>query len=94
MSFITRAYFIRRNSCGSLPVYTDIRNGRTKYLISIRNVQGKVDSLANDLKQSLFSHNSPQADRLKVQVVAQRHLVVSGGRWKNDVISWLTSKGF
>ncbi|KAG1819560.1 ribosomal protein L49/IMG2 [Suillus subaureus] len=87
-------FFIPRNSRGSLPVYTDIRNGGTKYIISIRNVQGKLDSLANDLKQSLFSHNSPQASRLKVQVIAQRHLVISGGRWKNDVINWLTSKGF
>ncbi|KAG1882962.1 ribosomal protein L49/IMG2 [Suillus subluteus] len=95
MSFITRAsYSIPRNSRGSLPVYTDIRNGGTKYTVSVRNVQGQLNSLANDLKQSLFSHNSPEANRLKVQVIAQRHLVISGGRWKNDVINWLTSKGF
>lgn len=96
MSFITRAtpYFIRRNSRGSLPVYTDVRNGGTKYLVTIRNVQGQINSLANDIKQSLFSHNSPEANRLKVQVIAQRHLVITGGRWKNDVISWLASKGF
>lgn len=36
-------YFIRRNSRGSLPVYTDIRNGGTRYLISIRNVQGQIN---------------------------------------------------
>ncbi|KAG2133865.1 ribosomal protein L49/IMG2 [Suillus cothurnatus] len=91
-SFFTRlSYNIPRNSRGSLPVYTDIRNGGSKYTISIRNVQGKVNSLANDLKQSLFSH---QTSRLKVQVIGQRHLVISGGRWKNDVINWLTSKGF
>ncbi|KAG1902458.1 ribosomal protein L49/IMG2 [Suillus fuscotomentosus] len=96
MSFITRAtpYFIQCNSHGSLPVYTNVRNGGTKYLVTIRNVQGQLNSLANDLKKSLFSHNSPEANRLKVQAIAQRHLVIMGGRWKNDVISWLTSKGF
>lgn len=36
-------YFIRRNSRGSLPVYTDIRNGGTRYLISIRNVNGQIN---------------------------------------------------
>ncbi|KAG0705373.1 ribosomal protein L49/IMG2 [Suillus ampliporus] len=87
-------YFIRRNSRGSLPVYTDIRNGGTRYLVLIRNVNGQINSLANDIKHSLFKHDSPEANRLKVQVIAQRHLVLSGGRWKNDVISWLMSKGF
>jgi hypothetical protein len=45
MSFIMQAtpYFIRRNSRGSLPVYTDVRNGGTKYLITIRNVQGQLN---------------------------------------------------
>ncbi|KAJ8581689.1 hypothetical protein M405DRAFT_832024 [Rhizopogon salebrosus TDB-379] len=87
-------YFIRRNSRGSLPVYTDIRNGGTRYLVSIRNVHGQINSLANELQQSLFKHGSPEANRLKVQVTAQRHVILSGGRWKNDVINWLMSKGF
>ncbi|KAG2351621.1 hypothetical protein BDR07DRAFT_1442928 [Suillus spraguei] len=82
MSFIAR-YAFTRNSRGSLPVYSDVRHGN-----------GQLNSLANDLKQSLFSHNSPEASRLKVQIMAQRHLVIKGGRWKNDVISWLTRKGF
>ncbi|KAG2355524.1 hypothetical protein BDR07DRAFT_1300675 [Suillus spraguei] len=92
MSFIAR-YRIPRNSRGSLPVYSDVRHGNGG-IVSIRNVQGQLNSLANDLKQSLFSHNSPEASRLKVQIMAQRHLVIKGGRWKNDVISWLTRKGF
>ncbi|KAG1736712.1 ribosomal protein L49/IMG2 [Suillus lakei] len=87
-------YYIRRNSRGSLPVYSDIRNGGTRYLVSIRNVQGQINSLANDIKQSLFTHDSKEASRIKVQVIAQRHLVLSGGRWKNNVINWLVSKGF
>lgn len=36
-------YRVRRNSHGSVPVYTDIRNGGTRYLVQIRNVEGNVD---------------------------------------------------
>jgi large subunit ribosomal protein L49 len=35
-------YYVPRNSRGSLPVYTDIRNGGTRRLVLIRNVQGNV----------------------------------------------------
>lgn len=36
-------YFIHRNSRGSIPVYTDIRNAGTRYLVQIRNVEGNVN---------------------------------------------------
>lgn len=36
-------YRVRRNSHGAVPVYTDIRNGGTRYLVQIRNVEGNVD---------------------------------------------------
>ncbi|KAJ8453762.1 hypothetical protein ONZ51_g13415 [Trametes cubensis] len=36
-------YRVRRNTRGSIPVYTDIRNGGTRYLVLIRNVEGSVD---------------------------------------------------
>jgi Mitochondrial large subunit ribosomal protein (Img2) len=35
-------YIVPRNSRGSLPVYSDVRNGGTRYLISIRNVEGNI----------------------------------------------------
>lgn len=56
MSFITRAtpYFVRRNSRGSLPVYTDVRNGGTKYLVTIRNVQGQLNVIHVFLSFLLF----------------------------------------
>ncbi|KAH7929771.1 hypothetical protein BV22DRAFT_1102257 [Leucogyrophana mollusca] len=87
-------YFLRRNSRGSLPVYTDVRNGGTKHLVLIRNVEGQITALANELQQSLFKHGSPEASRLKVETIGQRHLVLTGGRWKNDVMKWLMTKGF
>lgn len=35
-------YLVPRNSRGILPVYSDVRNGGTRYLISIRNVEGNI----------------------------------------------------
>lgn len=35
-------YFVPRNSKGSVPVYSDIRNNHTKHLTLIRNVEGSV----------------------------------------------------
>ncbi|KAI6043073.1 mitochondrial large subunit ribosomal protein-domain-containing protein [Pisolithus marmoratus] len=87
-------YFVRRNTRGSLPVYTDIRNGGTRYLVQIRNVEGQAQVLANELKTSLFEPNSPAAARLGVRVHDQRHIIITGGRWKVDVMAWLASKGF
>lgn len=36
-------YFVPRNSKGSLPVYTDIRNGGTRQLLLVRNVDGNAN---------------------------------------------------
>ncbi|TFK62200.1 hypothetical protein BDN72DRAFT_403763 [Pluteus cervinus] len=90
----THPYFVPRNSQGSLPVYTDIRNGGTRYLVLVRNVDGNAAALAKDLSSTLFDAASPEAARVKIQVTRDRHLVVSGGHWKNHVMEWLIKKGF
>lgn len=36
-------YHVLRNSQGSLPVYSDIRNQGSKYLLQVRNIEGDVD---------------------------------------------------
>ncbi|KAI0637094.1 mitochondrial large subunit ribosomal protein-domain-containing protein [Trametes polyzona] len=87
-------YRVRRNTRGSIPVYSDIRNGGTRYLVLIRNVEGNVDALAQDLKASLWPQGSPEAERMRVEVTPTRHVVLTGGRWKNSVISWLARRGF
>lgn len=51
-------------------------------------------SLARDLSESLFEKDTYEASRLKVQIAQNKHLIVSGGHWKNHVIEWLKSKGF
>lgn len=104
-------YFVRRNSRGSLPVYSDVRNAGTRYLVQIRNVDGNASvstafdylfyashtlrkSLAQDLRQSLFPKDSQHTQHLAVRVRHQRHIILSGGRFKRDVTAWLAAKGF
>ena len=38
----TRSYFVPRNTRSNLPVYSDIRNGGTRQLVLIRNVEGDI----------------------------------------------------
>ncbi|KAI0797867.1 hypothetical protein C8Q75DRAFT_801779 [Abortiporus biennis] len=86
-------YFVPRNSRGALPVYTDIRNSN-RYLTLIRNVEGSVDALVADIKRSLYPSGTPEAERLKIQTVRSRHIVLSPGNFKHDVVQWLQQKGF
>jgi large subunit ribosomal protein L49 len=53
-----------------------------------------TQALATDLASSLFPDGDPQASRLKIKVVNSKHVVLTGGRWKNKVVDWLTSRGF
>lgn len=39
---VKHPFFVPRNSNGNLPVYTDIRNGGTRILVSIRNIDGNA----------------------------------------------------
>ncbi|THV07894.1 hypothetical protein K435DRAFT_709018 [Dendrothele bispora CBS 962.96] len=87
-------YFVPRNSNGSLPVYSDIRNAGTRHLVLLRNIDGDPNALAQDLSQSLFASGTPESSKLKINVVRSKHLIISGGRWKNDVLEWLLRKGF
>lgn len=40
---VSYPYFVPRNTRGNLPVYTDIRNGGTRYIVLVRNVDGNVN---------------------------------------------------
>ncbi|KAF8905982.1 mitochondrial large subunit ribosomal protein-domain-containing protein [Gymnopilus junonius] len=87
-------YHVPRNTRGNLPVYSDVRNGGGRYLVLIRNIEGNVDALGKDLTGSLFAEGSYEASRLNVQNSHSKHLIISGGRWKNEVIEWLKKRGF
>ncbi|KIK63633.1 hypothetical protein GYMLUDRAFT_40701 [Collybiopsis luxurians FD-317 M1] len=87
-------FFVPRNSNGCLPVYSDIRNGRTRFLLTIRNVNGDASALARELSANLFPPGSPEASRLKISVHRSSHLIIQGGRWKRNIMDWLVQKGF
>jgi large subunit ribosomal protein L49 len=55
---------------------------------------GGPQALAKDLSETLFQPQSAEAARIKVSVLRSRHLVITGGRWKHQVMQWLTQKGF
>jgi large subunit ribosomal protein L49 len=60
-------YLVPRNSRGSLPVYADIRNGGTRCLISVRNVQGNIkvgDPIPHDRVFVSHPHHKALADDL------------------------------
>jgi len=42
MPSLAQSYFVPRNANGNLPVYSDIRNNGTRYLVLIRGVDGKA----------------------------------------------------
>jgi len=48
-------YFVPRNSNGSLPVYTDIRNAGTRYLVLLRNIDGDANVSLPSVPFSSFS---------------------------------------
>ncbi|KAF8275253.1 hypothetical protein EI94DRAFT_1712679 [Lactarius quietus] len=87
-------YFVPRNTRGSLPIYSDLRNGGTRYLISVRNVEGNIKALADDLIRDLSNPVSPESNRLKARITRSNHLVLSGLTRKHAVLDWLVSHGF
>ena len=53
-----------------------------------------AQALANALRADLFPKETPEAARLNVEVKHARHLVITGGRWKQAVTEWLIARGF
>ncbi|KAG6820558.1 hypothetical protein H0H93_015078 [Arthromyces matolae] len=87
-------YFVNRNSRGNLPVYSDIRNGGTRYVVVVRQIDGNPDALASDIQRNLFPKDSPEASRIQVKVQPTKHIFITGGRWRNEVTQFLQEKGF
>ncbi|KAN0124075.1 hypothetical protein V8E52_002565 [Russula decolorans] len=87
-------YLVPRNSRGTLPVYSDARNGGSRYLISIRNVEGNIKALADELLRDLSDANLIGPTLIKARVIRSNHLVLSGLRRKQVVLDWLVRHGF
>ncbi|RKP40340.1 ribosomal protein L49/IMG2, partial [Dimargaris cristalligena] len=79
-------YSVLRTTNKNLPVYTDIRNGRTRRLTLVRRIFGNTEELKNELM-----------DYLKSKDVSIRkttgHIWIKGDR-RVDVLKFLNEKGF
>ena len=81
-------YYVRRTRSNQLPVYTDIRNGKTRLLTLIRRIDGDPRVLSQELKECLGLNQ----DEITVNRVTG-HVVVKGRR-KMEIVHFLESKGF
>ncbi|OBZ75232.1 hypothetical protein A0H81_04430 [Grifola frondosa] len=103
------AYAVPRNSRGSLPVYTDIRNGGTNRFTLLTHIVGDRDvrlSLSSFLPCLTLTGPSllPQAllrdlesERVAGDVrysIFGRDQIRISGFHKNELIAWLAKRGF
>lgn len=87
-------YLVPRNSRGTLPVYSDVRNGGTRYLVSICNVEGNIKALADELLRDLSDPKLIGSSLINARIIRSNHLVLSGLRRKQVVLDWLVRHGF
>ena len=50
--------------------------------------------LARDLRESLFDKDSAESQRMKIDVLGGKTLVITGGHWRHHIMEWLKAKGF
>ncbi|KAK9768678.1 54S ribosomal protein IMG2, mitochondrial [Basidiobolus ranarum] len=79
-------YFVRRTAGKSLPVYSDIKNGGTRFLTLIRRAEGDLDKLRQDLIQV--------APAESISINRRTSHIVFKGNYVREVRKWLTEKGF
>ncbi|KAG9283985.1 hypothetical protein G9A89_005492 [Geosiphon pyriformis] len=89
---ISYSYFVERSKNQELPVYFDIRNGRTQLLTVVRRIQGDIKALVEDLRQELF----PNKGRKKHTIIIKQNCsqIVVKGRFDQEIKLWLHKKGF
>ncbi|KAI8876027.1 hypothetical protein K501DRAFT_262856 [Backusella circina FSU 941] len=84
--YSTPAYSVSRTTNKGLPVYSDFKNGRTRFLTIIRKVQGDSSALLKDISADFpeaVAHVNPKT----------QHVVIKGHH-VNEVKEWLIAKGF
>ncbi|CAI2168163.1 5550_t:CDS:2 [Funneliformis geosporum] len=74
-----------------LPVYIDIKNGRTRILTEISRIEGDVEALCNDIRKELF-YESQEKNLVKVNPT-NNHVIIKG-RHGLMLKEWLAKKGF
>jgi large subunit ribosomal protein L49 len=74
---------IKRTANKQLPVYSDIRNGRTRYLTIVRKFSGDVKELKEELERLL---GLPVTEKVGKLVIPGKHVAT--------VKNWLKQLGF
>lgn len=98
----TYPYFVSRVGLTgtSLPVYTDVRHGGSKWLTQIRKVDGDATALCRDLFGAFgwgdpYDKTNPNSDMLvRVSKSAGPKTVVIRSNVSREVKAWLESRGF
>lgn len=71
-----------------------------KYVVTlVHHLRSRLISrqaLAKDLKDTLFKKDSPECERMEIEIRRGKTLVITGvpSTWRNFIIEWLKAKGF
>ena len=95
-------YFVSRVGLDgmSLPVYTDIRNGGSRWLTQIRKVEGDASAFCRDLFDEFgwgdpYDKSNPYANNLvRVSKNAGPKTVFLRSNVSREIKAWLESRGF
>lgn len=80
-------YSLKRTSISKfLPIYTDIRNGRTRVLTIIKGIIGNIDVAKRDLSEFI-----PAA---RITVRSDLAQISINGRHRRDIVSYYNQRGF
>ena len=95
-------YFVSRVGLDgmSLPVYTDVRNGGSRWLTQIRKVEGDASAFCRDLFDEFgwgdpYDKSNPYANNLvRVSKNAGPKTVFLRSNVSREIKAWLESRGF
>jgi large subunit ribosomal protein L49 len=83
-------YHVSRTPTNNLPIYSDIKAGKTLKLTRIRKITGDVQALKNEIIQALKL--DPEREKAEVNPLTG-HIVIKG-RHTRSLQKFLTEKGF
>jgi large subunit ribosomal protein L49 len=87
-------FAVVRTSNNNLPVYLQIKNGRTRRLTVVRHIRGDVTAFVNDL-QALLKHAASVAQRPPPEIkLGPGGVVKINGSYLEPVNHWLRGLGF
>ncbi|KAI8866270.1 hypothetical protein GQ42DRAFT_109072, partial [Ramicandelaber brevisporus] len=80
-------YVVRRTKQGLLPVYTNLRNGGSRVLTTIKRIEGDVDLFVQELVAT-----KPHLATLIVKY--KFNIITIKGNHRENIKQWLAEKDF